>query len=66
MVGVRGLLGQFPAVALYRWTGDLRVPLLLAVVLFAWGSVIMFRVERDRQAGLAVVEEAVPLAPPSA
>jgi hypothetical protein len=68
MVGIRGLIGQFPAVALYRWTGDLRVPLALAVVLFAWGSVIMFRVERDRRKGLTIVPvpEPIPVAPPGA
>jgi MFS family permease len=68
MVGIRGLIGQFPAVALYRWTGDLRVPLALAVVLFAWGAVIMFRVERDRRKGLTIVPvpEPIPVAPPSA
>jgi MFS family permease len=68
MVGIRGLIGQFPAVALYRWTGDLRMPLALAVGLFALGSVIMFRVERDRRKGMAVapVPEPIPVAPPSA
>jgi hypothetical protein len=67
MVGIRGLVGQFPAVALYRWTGDLRVPLLVAMVLFAWGAVLMFRVERDRRAGLEakIPVEPVPVAPPT-
>jgi len=66
MVGIRGLVGQFPAVALYRWTGDLRVPLALAAVLFACGAVLMFRVERDRRAGLApkIPAEPIPIAPP--
>ena len=66
MVGVRGLIGQFPAVALYRWTHSLSIPLAAAVVLFAWGSVIMFRVERDRRAAAKAASEAepMPLAPP--
>lgn len=68
MVGIRGLIGQFPAVALYRWTGDLRVPLGVAVVMFAWGAVIMFRVERDRRASLKpkIAAEPIAVAPPGA
>ncbi|MBP7935895.1 MAG: MFS transporter [Phycisphaerae bacterium] len=66
MVGIRGLVGQFPAVALYRWTQDFHLPLAIAAVLFAWGAVIMFRVERDRRTAAKARSEAepMPLAPP--
>ncbi len=66
MVGIRGVVGQTAAVAWYHWMRDLYTPLLVAMLLFAGGAVLMFRVERDRRAGLAVLEEAVPVVPPSA
>jgi hypothetical protein len=64
MVGIRGLVGQFPAVALYHYTHDLRWPLGIAIILFVWGSLLMFRVERDRRAGEEAIERVVPVPPP--
>ncbi len=61
MVGLRAGLGQIPAVVLYWLTGDIRIPLLIAALLFMTGAWIMFRLERDQKIALAVaVPEEMP------
>jgi len=49
LVGVRALLGQFPAVWLYMVTGRIAVPLAVAMMLFLGGAAVMFRLERSRR-----------------
>lgn len=46
LVGVRAL-SQFPAMWLYKYLGDIRVPLLLASLSFLAGSILMLRLLRD-------------------
>lgn len=47
LVGVRALCGQFPAVAVYNLTGDIRIPLIAAALFFLAGAIVMFRLHRD-------------------
>lgn len=47
LVGLRAIIAQFPAVALYKWTGSVQLPLLAAGVCFATGSLLMYRLARD-------------------
>jgi hypothetical protein len=62
LVAVRALLGQFPAVALYKYTGRAWIPLGIAAVLFGVAAVLMARLQRDRcTAAEALVEEAEPV-----
>ena len=57
LVGVRSVVAQFPAVLLYRLTGQIWLPLSLAIVLFLTGAWLMRRLERAPQ---APTEPAVP------
>ncbi len=59
LVGFRGLLGHFPAVMLYVWTGSIEVPLVLAMLLTTAGAVVMLRLARRR-----VAPGAPPAVPP--
>jgi len=63
LVGVRAILGQFPAVALYRLTGEIRLPLVLAAFLFATGALLMRRLEHDRRASEKPAASAIPIPP---
>jgi MFS family permease len=47
LVAPRAILGIFPAVMLYRWTGRVEIPLILAMLLFAGGTVLMVRLQRQ-------------------
>lgn len=62
LVGFRALLGQFPAVILYKLVG-IEVPLILAAALFATGAVLMHRLERDRQADQKARSSVIPFQP---
>jgi MFS family permease len=44
-----GLLGQIPAVAYYRWTGDIYRPLTVAASVFLGASLLIYRLERQRR-----------------
>lgn len=63
MVGVRAIIGQGPAVALYNYTGRIWIPFAIASILFAIGSVLMLRLARDFRAARAPKPDVVPLPP---
>lgn len=46
LVAVRGLLGQFPAVAWYYFSGQIRPPIAAAGLLFLIGALLMARLDR--------------------
>jgi hypothetical protein len=62
LVSLRAILGQLPAVAIYRYTKGplgpahaILIPLTLAAITFMIGAVLMRRLERDRRARPAPV-----------
>jgi len=46
LVSIRAILVQFPAVAIYKYTGSVRIPLVIAAVMFLLGSTLMLRLSR--------------------
>lgn len=64
MVGFRALLGQLPAVALYKLAGRTEPPLVLAILLFGTGALLMLRLNRDHVAERVRELPEVPIPPP--
>jgi MFS family permease len=67
LTSVRAILGQLPAVAIYRYTREplgpsraILLPLLLAAIAFVIGAVLMWRLERDRRGRIATPVEPEP------
>ncbi|UCD29899.1 MAG: MFS transporter, partial [Planctomycetota bacterium] len=47
LVGARALIGQYSAVFFYKYTGNLDIPLAVAVILVIFGAIVMGRLARD-------------------
>ncbi len=56
LVAVRAILGQLPAVAIYRYTHNIHIPLIIAAVMFIVGSILMIRLDREKRAVLGGFE----------
>lgn len=72
LVSLRALLGQVPAVAYYYfarpvWGAERAVvpPLIAATLMFSLGSVLMWRLDRDRRRKLAQPADELPPDPPA-
>ena len=56
LVGVRAIVGQFPAVVFYKYTGNIQIPFGAAILLTITGAILMKRLARDPQ----VIQKPVP------
>ncbi len=72
LVAVRSILGQLPAVAIYRYTHEwlgpaqaVRIPLMLAALMFVGGTILMWRLNRDRRGRIPVPPPKAPISQPA-
>ncbi|MHC4674739.1 MAG: MFS transporter [Planctomycetota bacterium] len=47
LVGARAIVGQFPAVMFYKYTGNIQIPLGAAILCILTGTILMRRLARD-------------------